>query len=729
MDLSKYFPGGARGTILITTRNRDFEKYATVGSNELECMDVSDAASLLLKACKSENSENDTSKALAKQIAETLGCLPLGVVHAAALIRQQVCGLDDYIELFGKHRRRLLSNSSGRLPRHECDVYATWNVSWEAIQSKESMISTIALELLNIFACFHFGEISEKIFSSAAKEKHRRHKQSLREKWFEDMLGRLRLYDGAFGHAWEPLEFREAVSLLCAFSLVSYDRDESRLSLHPLVHAWARDRLGKAEFDEWSTKILVLLIASKSTAARSYRTERQLLIHVDACSRKSGDLSSLDDDDLKTRLLAESACVELYQNHGQIREAHDLAFRAVKLSVSRWGYSNISSLYSMRVLADQFRAMGEIERALESYKSITRCVLKMPPQEFPEEILDLQLLEQEAFCHWARDRFETAVKRQEPVVKARIERKGKENRETVASMACLVNYYRDIGRDKECVELGEEVFALSKKFRGEHSFETLFSAEGLAQDYKKKGELSKGVDLLEWASTVCIAPDAPKTSDNLKILHALVVDFYNFGQKDKARDLAAILASSSEAVLGEDHPQTRKRFQMIKCFDTWARVHAEAAENDKPITTALLDEIAAMSSEFILPHDQEVDKTNQESIKRFRKDLENWQPDRRDNASVCKRIMDWASVQELNFSLRKTFEEVPPMVESTMHILDGRALEEEIREALGPEVYAELERAMLGDAQDDDKGDSERDDEGDGKAWFSREKIAKWLAD
>ena len=529
------------------------------------------------------------------------------------------------------------------------------------------------------------------------------------------MLGRLRLYDGAFGEAWEPLEFREAVSLLCAFSLVSYDRDGSRLFLYPLVYAWARDRLGKAEFDEWSTKSLVLLIASKSTAARSYRTERQFLIHMDACSRKGGDLSSLEDDDLRTRLAADYACVKLYQNHGQIHEAHDLAFRAVKLSVSRWGYSNIASLCSIRVLADQFRAMGEIERALEAYQSITRYVLKMHPQEFPEDILDLELLEQEALCHWARDRFDTAVKCQEPVVKARIAREGKENHKTVASMAYLVNYYRDIGRDKECVGLGEEVFALSKKFRGEHSSETLFSAEGLAKDYKKNDELSKGVALLEWASTACIAPDAPQTSDNLKILHNLVVDFHNFGQKSKARDLAAILASSSEVVLGEDHPQTRKRFQMIKCFDTWARVHAEAAENDKPITTALLDEIAVMSSEFILPHDQKVNKVNQESIKRIRKDMEDWQPNRQDNASVRKRIMDWLSLQESNFTSRNVFEELPPTVESTMHILDGKPLEEEIREALGPEVYAELERAMLADAQDENSGDVEQDDEDDGK--------------
>ena len=722
MYLSKYFPGGARGTILITTRNRDFEKYATVRSSELECIDISDAASLLLKACKSESSEEDTPKALAEQIADKLGCLPLGVVHAAALIRQRVCGLEDYIELFSKHRLRLLSNSSDRPPRHESNLYATWNVSWEAIQRGENTISTIALEMLNIFACFHFGEVSVQIFSSGPKRNHSRDHQCLSEVWFEDMLGRLRLYDGA---SWEPLQFREAISLLCAFSLVAYDKDESRLSLHPLVHAWARDRLGKADFAEWSTKSLVLLTRSMSTTERSYRAERQLLTHMDACSRNSGDLGSLDDDDLKTRLAAEIACVRLYQSHGQIHEAHDLAFRAVKLSVTRWKFSNISSLCSMRVLADQFQAMGEIERALQTYQNITEYVPKMPDQVFPEEISDLELLEQEALCHYARDRFDKAVKCQEIVVKEKIESKTKENRETVASMAYLVKYYRDTGRDKECVILGEEVLPLSKKFRGEHNDGTLLSAEGLAQDYKKLGKPSKGVDLLEWASTACIAPDAPKTSENLKILHTLVLDFYNFGQKDKAKDLAAILASSSVEVLGEDHPQTRKRFEMIKCCNIWAQVHAEAAENDKPITSELLDEIAAMSSDFLQPHDQKVDEKNQQTIERFRKDLENWKPDRQDNAFVRKRIMDWISCQESKFTLPEIFAELPPQMESTVHVLEEKPRKEEIREALGPEVYAEIERYMLADIQENEDTDPEHNDEDDWKVWLARGKIAK----
>ncbi len=602
MDLSKYFPGGARGTILITTRNRDFEKYATVGSNELECMDPLDAASLLLQASKSGNPESDTSKALATQIAETLGYLALGIVHAAALIRQRVCGLEDYIEVFSKHRRRLLSNSSGHLSHHECDVYATWNVSWEAIQKLGNTMSTIALELLNIFACFHFGEISEKIFSSALKWKLGRDPRCLSQEWFGGMLARLQLYDGT-SQAWDPLRFQEAVSLLCAFSLVSYDKDESRLSLHPLVHAWARDRLGEDEFAEWSTKSLILLTASIDPAVSSYRMEMQLLAHIDACSQESGNLNSLDDDDLKTRLVAESACVRLYQSHHQIHKARDLALRAVELSVMRWTYLNVSTLCSIRFLADQFRAMGEVDRALQAYRDIAGFVEKMPPQKFPEEILELELLRQQGYCHYARHRFDKAIECLELVLKTRVEEIGKEDSRTAFAMAVLVECYWEIGRKEECVKLGEEAFSLSKKIRGEHHPGTLVSAQWLARHYKEAGEASKSVDLLQWMSIACLSPDYPKTSRNLNILHTLVLNFYGLGQKDKARDLAAMLALSSEEILGREHPQTSKRFQMINCFDLWAQVNAEAAEDDKPISPTLLDRIAVLSSDVIRPHD------------------------------------------------------------------------------------------------------------------------------
>ncbi len=580
-------------------------------------------------------------------------------------------------------------------------------------------MSTIALELLNIFACFHFGEISEKIFSSALKWKLGRDPRCLSQEWFGGMLARLQLYDGT-SQAWDPLRFQEAVSLLCAFSLVSYDKDESRLSLHPLVHAWARDRLGEDEFAEWSTKSLILLTASIDPAVSSYRMEMQLLAHIDACSQESGNLNSLDDDDLKTRLVAESACVRLYQSHHQIHKARDLALRAVELSVMRWTYLNVSTLCSIRFLADQFRAMGEVDRALQAYKDIAGFVEKMPPQKFPEEILELELLRQQGYCHYARHRFDKAIECLELVLKTRVEEIGKEDSRTAFAMAVLVECYWEIGRKEECVKLGEEAFSLSKKIRGEHHPGTLVSAQWLARHYKEAGEASKSVDLLQWMSIACLSPDYPKTSRNLNILHTLVLNFYGLGQKDKARDLAAMLALSSEEILGREHPQTSKRFQMVNCFDLWAQVNAEAAEDDKPISPTLLDRIAVMSSDIIRPHDQKVDNTNQESINKIRKDLEKWHPNRQDNASVCEKILNWLNFQESNFTVAKVFLEFAPKVESTMHILEGKSLHEEIREALGTDVYADLECLLAEEEQDQDD---------DGKMFFSQVDIAKWLAD
>ncbi len=736
MELPKYFPGGSRGTILITTRNPDLKKLATVGSSELGRMNVEDAASLLLKASESGDPQSDTSKALATKIVDTLGCLALAIVHAAALIRQQICRLDEYTEIFNKHRQRLLSNSSGRLPRAECDVYATWHVSRAAIQSIGTTTSVIALELLNIFACFHFGGISERIFHSAwdvklAHANKSDHRQVVSEEWFDKVLEKLRMYEGSATQSWDPLPFREAVSLLSSFSLVSYAKGESGLVLHPLIHAWARDHLGKVAFAQWSTRALVLLNASVSktfSLNESYRVERQWLAHVDACSRKSGDLQTLDDDDLRARLTADFACCQLYQNHGQIHEAHDLAFRGVKSAVMRWGYLNTFTLCRMRALADQFQAMGEFERALITYGDITRYVDRMPSKVLFEELMDLQLLEQEARCFHARERFELAVTCQEAVVKRRISAYGKENHETLTSMALLVCLYRDVDRVKDSVKMGEEVFSLSKRLHGEDDTMTLHCAQILAEDHQKIGKHGRSLEMLTWQSDTYLSSTIPTNAGRLRLLHTLVLNFYGIGHKKKARALATILTRSSEETLGLEHPETRKRPQMVDCLDFWAQVNIEAAEKDEPISSKSLDRLALISTEIIGALEPETDERLQQQITDVRKELgrQGWV-----DPKVRAWILKWMKVQESVCMVPELFREPKPQVKSTMYILEGeKSMETELRESLGPELYAKLEREALEDPRFQHRDAvSEEDEKARDIAFMSSEKLSEWLAE
>lgn len=298
-------------------------------------------------------------------------------------------------------------------------------------------------------------------------------------------------------------------------------------------------------------------------------------------------------------------------------------------------------------------------------------------------------------------------------------------------MTLLVNMYRAANRKEDGIKLGEEVFSLSKRLRGDDNVRTHLLAQGLATDYKQVGSTSQSLEMLTWQSKTYLSSTSPTNTERLDVLHTLVRDFYAIGRKEKARALAAVLASSSEETLGLEHPQTHKRFQMVDCFDFWAQVNAEAAENDEPISSKSLDRLAIMSSEIIRPLDLEGDEMIQQEINDRRKDLKRRGPKGQLDPKVRVSVLKWMKVRESNFLIWKTFMELKPQVESTMYVLGGeKSMEDEIRECLGPEAYADLEREVSADPRfQAEEAESTTDEEAEDIAFMSSKKISQWLAD
>lgn len=85
LDISKYFPAGHQGTILITTRNPDCTKHSTVGSCRVDQMSPKDAVTLLLKSARVEEAERENGGKCAEEIVEVLGYLALAIVQAGAV--------------------------------------------------------------------------------------------------------------------------------------------------------------------------------------------------------------------------------------------------------------------------------------------------------------------------------------------------------------------------------------------------------------------------------------------------------------------------------------------------------------------------------------------------------------------------------------------------------------------------------------------------------------------
>jgi hypothetical protein len=170
MDISQYFPLGNRGTILLTTRNPDWEIYATVGSCKLGQMETEEAITLILKATKAYELRDEKLRDAAQPVVLTLGCLALAIVQAGAVIRQGLCRMEEYCSLYAQRRGELLHWKMGQGNQdYEYTVYTTWEISLRMIAEMSSADAHDAVEILQMFSFLHHSGISEEIFHQAWK--------------------------------------------------------------------------------------------------------------------------------------------------------------------------------------------------------------------------------------------------------------------------------------------------------------------------------------------------------------------------------------------------------------------------------------------------------------------------------------------------------------------------------------------------------------------------------
>lgn len=252
LDISPYFPPGNRGTVLITSRNPECKVHDTIGSFKFDRMPRDDAITLLLGSAAIDLSE--ATRSSAEPVVEILGCLALALVQAGAYIRQGFCKLEEYREEFSEQREELLKYRSVQAGQeYKYTVYTTWEISFAAIGKMESQTSRHALSLLHLFSFWHFEGISEHIFKDSWMNFREtgwlEEISELRERgWLEETseISTFIPWDGD-STEWNPKPFREAIALLSSFSLISVDGLKDHISLHPLVHTWAQDRLAVNE--------------------------------------------------------------------------------------------------------------------------------------------------------------------------------------------------------------------------------------------------------------------------------------------------------------------------------------------------------------------------------------------------------------------------------------------------------------------------------------------------
>jgi len=388
LDISSYFPVGNRGVVLITTRNPGCKVHATVGSYELGAMATGEAVTLLLKTAGTDDVSNRSMRTAAEAVVRMLGCLALAITQAGAVIRQGYCKLEEYRALYSRRRTELLSQKAiqgGEDYRYT--VYTTWEVSRHMIEEMSTETGQDALALLQVFSFLHYEGISEEIFCRAWRSLQNGRQSDWMTSHQLEMLLR------QSGNEWDVYPLRAAASVLLSFSLIHRDKD-NLISVHPLVHAWTRDRLSGSDEDTvWrQTTATVALSIPWTFETADYRFRQFVVPHVDACLgfRDDGIFSVRDIGEDCQKMAGNFALV--YSEVGRRQEALQLTERVVEARKRTLGEEHPDTLSSMHNLAIRYSEVGRRQEALQLAERVVEAYKRTLGEEHPNTVASIHTL-------------------------------------------------------------------------------------------------------------------------------------------------------------------------------------------------------------------------------------------------------------------------------------------------------------------------------------------------
>lgn len=336
IDVTRYFPGGEGGVILITTRNPSNRGYGTEGSRffHFDQLETEEASDLLLAAAVFPRPWGVPTRKYADRVAQILGYLPLALVHAGKAILDKLCSLSDYPEYYERtwnkiRRSRSRSLSRGREDDYPSDmkVYSSYEMIYIGLESKNDRRSRDALEMLKTFSFFHWENIDFDIIKNAAMNPRREREDARAKKRAAKAVivhPRPKTWKKSF-HEWvaalmesltrpgvilpavlrdeddNPFDedrLRSALSLLVRLGMLTLHDESNSYWMHPLVHTWVRQRpeTSTAEQAIWCQAAATVLAQSvffqapRAHTAQDEMSKRQIYPHVENVRRFQGEI-------------------------------------------------------------------------------------------------------------------------------------------------------------------------------------------------------------------------------------------------------------------------------------------------------------------------------------------------------------------------------------------------------------------------------------------------------
>ena len=618
IDYAAFFPSGNRGSVIVTTRNPHCRDHATVGSEDLDHLDLEHATSLLFMSAAIATSSPEGDQKAAEIVVRNLAFHTLAIVQAGAFIKRHRCSLEEYPFLLKKQEEHILKYCPTQDRSSYGSVFATFEVSATHLQSAQDQSAADALSLLQILGFLHSQEIPALMFSRAWEEAI-----DIREQigWgrpqneihilSELQTSRLPAFMIHANNTARDLilwRWRESLNLLESYSLIKIAGcgESLSFSMHPLVHTWTRIRHNLAIRKEgWR--------AAGSIIALSMRGPRYDVFYEKLQSHVMAYL-----DYLSSEYLVTMTDLEICQTHYKISwlllQVNDISKLRSLLdmlkTVETWVGARPESGLEVQILTayclivegrareavvllERLECDGHIDEpgvqgalasayiACKQHKKaigLLEHIVRIEERTKPAEDDRLLWAQQElGVAYLNNEQFEKAATLLEQVFEIREKILVPAHPDRLASGFNLGCAYIGTHQYEKAAKILQRVLEIRRKMSDISDPKLLATQKKLARAYigMGSGHYEKAVELLKKVVEIrekTLTPDDPKL---LGPQHDLAVAYYYMGSGhyEKAAELLKKVVEIRERTLSHDNPHLLGLQQFLK--EVYRRIEAE----------------------------------------------------------------------------------------------------------------------------------------------------------
>ena len=563
----RLLPPTRHGAVLITTRRQAVGTLAQL--LEVERLPTEEGMQLLLKrAYRLESGQEPVlaeEKALARQLTEALGGLPLALDQAGAYLQETGCSLATYLQLYQTAPLRLLSERSAEEP-HPASVVRTFGLAYQRLEQR----NVGAAALVQVAAYLAPEAIPEQMLIQGAEQ-------------LGPEIARL---------VADPFHYQAAFKEVLAYSLLSRQASAGTVTMHRLVQAVIRELVGEARQRVWAERV-VRLVAAAFPDARDYTTWEQcqrLLPHAMACAGhmerwgfcfpEAGGLFNQAGEYLKQRaqygaalpLVQRGLAIReqalgpvhsdvaqslnnlavLFWRQGKYSEAVPLAQRSLSIREQALGPTHPDVAQSLNTLVVLFHALGH---ATEAIPLVQRGLVIREQALGPTHPDVAQSLNNLADLYLGQRRPAEALPLAQRALSIREQALGPDHPDVAIVLITLADLYHAQGQDVEALPLAQRALVIWEQALGPTHPNVAESLNSLALLYRAQQQYEQAELLYQRALHLqeqVLGPDHLNVAQSLNNLAAIY--------QDQRRYAEALLSYQRAAKIYEralpDHPNT-----------------------------------------------------------------------------------------------------------------------------------------------------------------------------